>query len=362
MSDTPESDRLEDTTHPRETGLLIGQSEAEHALLDAFRSGRMHHGWILGGPEGIGKATLAYRLAKFVLSQPGAASLAAARDLAVDPEAPAARQVVAQSHADLAVLRRVWNSERKTFFSEIRAEDARRIVSFFGSTAAAGGWRIAIVDTADELNAAGANALLKMLEEPPPRALFLIVSHQPGRLLPTIRSRCRKLTLKPLATPDLLAAATAARPDLDRPALERAAAIADGSVRRAITLAGGEGVALHAALTAILDRLPAVDVGAAHALADLCAGRAGDENFGLLLSFLEDWVHRRTVETASRPSGLPGGRLARWAEVWDKTRRAARDVEVYNLDRKPFVLSTLSMLAKATVAASASGGAPRISG
>ena len=110
MSDTPESDRLEDTPHPRETGVLIGQSGAEHALLDAFRSGRMHHGWILGGPEGIGKATLAYRLAKFVLSQPDAASLAAAQNLAVDPKAPAARQVVAQSHADLAVLRRVWNS------------------------------------------------------------------------------------------------------------------------------------------------------------------------------------------------------------------------------------------------------------
>jgi DNA polymerase III subunit delta' len=358
MSDTPESDRLDDTPHPRETGLLVGQDEAEQALLDGFRSGRMHHGWILGGPEGVGKATLAYRLAKFVLSQPDAATRAAARSLHIDPEAPAARQVAAQSHADLAVLRRVWNSERKTFFSEIRAEDARRIVAFFGATAAAGGWRIAIVDAADELNAAGANALLKMLEEPPPKSLFLIVSHQPGRLLPTIRSRCRRLTLNPLAPTDVVAAAAVARPDLERAALERAAAIAEGSVRRAITLAGGEGVGLHAALTAILDRLPTLDIAAAHALADLCAGRAGDENFGLLLSFLEDWTHRRVVTDAAGPAG----RLARWAEVWDKTRRAARDVEVYNLDRKPFVLSTLSMLAKATVAASASGAAPRISG
>jgi DNA polymerase-3 subunit delta' len=240
------------------------------------------------------------------------------------------------------VLRRAWNPERKTFFSEIRAEDARRVVTFFGSTAGSGGWRIAVVDAADDLNAASANALLKILEEPPERSLFLIVSHNPARLLPTIRSRCQRLTLSPLSTEDVVAAAAAARPDIDAGAIHEASAIARGSVRRALLLAAGDGVALHQGLMRILEGLPRVDVAGVHALADSCAGRAGDENFALLLAFLDEWLHERVAGDL----GLPLHRLARWAEVWDKARRAAREVEVFNLDRKPFVLSTLSMLAE----------------
>ncbi|MDQ0468796.1 DNA polymerase III subunit delta' [Labrys wisconsinensis] len=344
MSDTPEIDRLDDTPHPRETAALIGHDAAERALLEAYRSGRIHHAWILGGPEGIGKATLAYRMAKFVLTHPDPTTTQDCTDLAVPPQVPAARQVASQSHVDLKVLRRTLNDDRKSFGAVIKVEDVRQAVAFFGSTAGGGGWRIAIVDAADDFNAAGANALLKVLEEPPARALFLIVSHQPGRLLPTIRSRCRRLTLEALSADDTVRAAALARPDLPRPALEGAARIAQGSVRRTLVLAEGEGVALHQALLALLARLPDIDVAAVHALADRCAGKAGDANFELMLAFLEDWLHERlTVE-----QGAPAHRLARWAEVWDKARDAARDVEVYNLERKPFVLSTFSMLARAS--------------
>ncbi|MDQ0392950.1 DNA polymerase III subunit delta' [Labrys monachus] len=346
MSERLESDQLADAPHPRETAILVGQHQAEQALLGAYQSGRIHHAWILGGPEGIGKATLAYRMAKFVLANPDPHLTLAARDLATAPDLPAVRQIVSRSHVDLTVLRRLPNDKTKGFFSNIRVDDVRDVVRFLGSTAGAGGWRIAIIDSAEDLAREGANALLKVLEEPPLRTLFLIVSHQPARLLPTIRSRCRLLPLATLSGSDVVAAARAARPDLPAGALEAGASLARGSVRRALVLADGEGVALHGALQGLLSRLPQIDVAAAHALADRCANKAGEENFALLLDFLDEWLHERLL--AERSQSLR--RLARWAEVWEKARDAARDVEAYNLDRKPFVLSTLSMLAEASVA------------
>jgi DNA polymerase III subunit delta' len=346
MSDDLESDRLADSPHPRETARLIGQDAAEQALLAAYRSGRIHHAWILGGPEGIGKATLAYRMAKFVLTNPDPGLAADAPDLSVPAEGSAARQVVSRSHVDLVVLKRLLNEKAKGFFSNIRVDDVRNVVRFLASTAGAGGWRIAIIDSAEDLAREGANALLKVLEEPPPRVLFMMVSHQPARLLPTIRSRCRLLTLDALSEADIMAAATQARPDLSPDAIAAGAGLAQGSVRRALTLADGEGVALHRALMGLLATLPRIDVGAAHALADRCANKAGEENFALLLDFIDEWLHQRLLSERSQPAH----RLARWAEVWEKARSAARDVEAYNLDRKPFVLSTLSMLAEASAA------------
>jgi DNA polymerase III subunit delta' len=344
MIDAAESDRLADTPHPRETSVFVGHAEAERTLIESYASGRMPHGWIIGGPEGVGKATLAYRMARFALANPAPEDVWGRADLAVPPDHPVARQVASQSHVDLMVLKRVLNHERKTFFSEIRAEDVRRVVSFFGSTAGSGGWRIAIVDVADDLNAAGANALLKILEEPPPRCLFLILAHQPGRMLPTIRSRCRRLILGSLSTEDAAAAARLARPDLDGPLLASAAKLGRGSVRRTITLASGEGLDLHETLAGILDGLPRLDKAAAHSLAERCMGKGGDDAFALILSFLEDWLHDRVLaERDAAPA-----RLARWAEVWEKAAGSARDVEVFNLDRRPFVLSTLSMLARAS--------------
>ena len=344
MNDADENDRLAQTPHPRENFALFGQNEAEEALLENYRGGRMHHAWILGGPEGVGKATLAYRMARFILANPVGERLGEVRDLSVSPQHPVARMVASQSHVDLVVLRRIWNDKSKNFFANIRVDDVRDVVRFFGTTAGAGGWRIAIVDSAEDLAPAGANALLKVLEEPPPRALFLIVSHQPARLLPTIRSRCRKLMLAPLDAEDVRRAASLARPDLEGAPLQGSLPLAQGSVRRAITLAGGDAVTIHQSLMGLLARLPNLDVAAAHALADRCMGKGTEENFALLLAFVEEWLHQRLL--AER--GAPAHRLARWAEVWDKARSAARDVEAYNLDRKPFVLSTLSMLAQAS--------------
>jgi DNA polymerase III subunit delta' len=344
MIDATESDRLAGTPHPRETAVLVGHAGAERMLVESYASGRMPHGWIIGGPEGVGKATLAYRVARFALANRTPEDARGRTELGISMDHPVARQVASQSHPDLMVLRRVFNHERKTFFSDIRAEDARRAVSFFGSTASSGGWRIAIVDVADDLNTAGANALLKILEEPPPRCLFLILAHQPGRMLPTIKSRCRRLMLGPLVPEDAAGAARLARPDLDETLLARAAKLGRGSVRRTISLASGEGLELYEALADVLGALPKLDTAAVHSLAERCMGKGGDEAFALILSFVEDWLHDRVdAERAAAPA-----RLARWAEVWEKAAGSARDVEVFNLDRRPFVLSIFSMLARAS--------------
>ena len=168
--------------HPRETPDLFGHREAETALLTAYRSGRIPHAWLIGGAQGIGKATLAYRMARFVLTRPNplAPSVQRAAALAVDPTDHVARQITAGAHGGLLVLERSLN-DRGVMRTVITVDETRETISFFGSTAAVDGWRVCIVDTVDELNPNAANALLKILEEPPQRSLFLLVSHSPAR-------------------------------------------------------------------------------------------------------------------------------------------------------------------------------------
>src|SRR5215218_4542024 len=217
------------------TSELFGHAEAEQTLLDAYRGGRIPHAWLIGGETGIGKATLAYRMARFVLAYPDPAMPAVqkAQSLAVPADHPTARRIAGQAHSDLLVLERVINEKTGKLFTVTRVEDVRRTVPFFGSTAGEGGWRIAIVDPLEDLNRAGENALLKVLEEPPARSLLLLVSHAPGRVLPTIRSRCRTLILRALTTEDVARAAASAMDEgAATAAIRDAAAAADGSVGR----------------------------------------------------------------------------------------------------------------------------------
>src|ERR1700743_3461433 len=216
--------------HPRETTELFGHREAEAALLNAYRSGRIPHAWLIGGAQGIGKATLAYRMARFVLAHGNPRSDAASRaeTLQIDPSDPVARQVATGAHGGLLTLERSLN-DKGVMRTVITVDETRETISFFGSTAAVDGWRVCIVDTVDELNPNAANALLKVLEEPPRQSLFLLVSHAPARALPTILSRCRKLMLRPLAVPDVIAAAsTATGIAADDPALAEAAEASEG--------------------------------------------------------------------------------------------------------------------------------------
>src|SRR5580700_10314875 len=227
---------------PRETAVLFGHREAEATLLNAYRSGRIPHAWLIGGAQGIGKATLAYRMARFVLTNrdPSMPAVQGAETLWVDPSDSVARHIAAGAHGGLLTLERTVN-DKGVMRSVITVDETRETIGFFGSTAAVEGWRVCVVDTVDELNPNAANALLKVLEEPPRQSLFLLVSHAPARVLPTILSRCRKLPLRQLTTDDVIhAAAQATGIAPDDPALAEAADAAEGSVARALTLLGGD--------------------------------------------------------------------------------------------------------------------------
>jgi DNA polymerase-3 subunit delta' len=327
---------------PRETSELFGHAEAEAALLDAYRSGRIPHAWLIGGENGVGKATLAYRMARFVLAYPDPAMPAVrnATSLAVPADDPVTLRIAGQAQAGLLILERVINEKTGKLFTEIRVEDVRRTVPFFG-LAGGDGWRIAIVDPVEDLNRSGENALLKVLEEPPPRALLLLVSHAPGRVLPTIRSRCRMLMLRPLPADDVVravAAATGSADDNDE--ICGAADAAGGSVGRALALLEGDALELHRQVNDLLAGLPNVDSRALHALGDEIAGTEAAP-LAAFMDAVNAWLSAR-LDSGPQDSGS----LARVAEVWETVNRAARDAEIYNLDRKPLVFSIFGRLAE----------------
>jgi DNA polymerase-3 subunit delta' len=329
---------------PRETNVLFGHEDAERTLLDAYKSGRMPHAWLIGGQPGIGKATLTYRLARFVLAHPDPAApeVQGATSLAVDPENFVARRIAAQAQGDLLVLERALNEQTGKLYTVIRVDDVRRTVSFFGSTAGEGGWRVAIVDAVDDLQREGANALLKVLEEPPPRTLLLLISHAPGRELPTIRSRCRRLLLRPLDTADVVRAlAEATGRAADDAEVATAAAASDGSVARALQLLDEAALALRQRVLDLFTQLPNPDPRALHALGDALGG-TDPQTLATFMDLVNDWLSSRLANVTEEKS-----RLARVALAWEKVNRNAREVETYNLERKPFVFSVFGELAEA---------------
>ena len=333
-----------DVSHPRATNVLFGQANAEAALLTAYRSGRVPHAFLIAGPQGIGKATLAYRVARFVLAHPDPAApdVTAAASLAVAVNHPVARRIAAQAQPDLLVIERTLN-DKGVLHKQIAVDDIRRTVGFFGSTAGEGGWRIAIVDAVDELNRSGANALLKVLEEPPERALLFLISHAASRVPATLRSRCRILTLRPLAEPDIVKALAAATGSAaDDPHLAAAAAAAEGSVVRALAFLDEDALALRQQALAMLNRLPALDTRALHALGEGLAG-TDPQVLAAFVDTVNTWLARRL--DGGRPEI---GRLARLADAWQRVNDAARDAEIYNLERKPLVFNVFGLLADAT--------------
>jgi len=327
---------------PRETTDLYGHDEAERSLLEAYRSGRLPHAWLLTGPVGVGKATLAYRMARFVLAHPDPRSevVVSAQSLHVDADHPVARRIAAQAQGDLLVLERTVNEKTGKLRQDIQVDDVRRTVGFFGSTAGEGGWRVAIVDAVDELNREGANALLKVLEEPPRRALLLLVSHSTGRVLPTIRSRCRLLALRPLS-PDDLARALAAATGGQEGDVAAAAAVAEGSVQRALTFLDGNALALRNGIVTLLEGLPAVDPAALHALGDRLYGTDA-VTLAAFVDTVNAWLSAQLAHGTMEPA-----RLDRLARAWEKVNRAAQDAEEYNLERKPLVFNVFGWLAEA---------------
>jgi DNA polymerase III subunit delta' len=335
--ETPESDLFEGAPHPRFASHLVGHRAAEADMLGAYREGRLAHAWLIGGREGIGKATLAWRFARFVLANPdpNARAVRDAPDLSVPAAHPAARQLAAMAHPDFALLRREWNPKAKNFFTEIRVDDIRAGLDVFRLSSAFGGWRVAIVDAADDLNKESANALLKTIEEPPTRSLILIVAHRPGQLPPTIRSRCRRLLLEGLAPAEIGEVVRGLGAPWDAGGAEKiadAAARADGSVREALRRLDPEGQGVGALIDAAVAKLPRADPRAVHKLADAVNGRAAGDAFDRLTVALYDWLAARGREPSSP------ARLEAIAALWQRLRAATRETEAYNLDRKLHVL------------------------
>ncbi len=313
---------------------LLGHADAEATLARAWRSNRLHHAWLLTGPAGIGKATLAAAFATTVLA-------------GVDPEA-SARRVTAGTHADLLVIGRAMDDKRQRLRTEIVLEDIHPLGAFLHRTAAEGGWRVVIVDGADHLNRHAANALLKLLEEPPGRALILLVCSAPGRLLPTLRSRCRRLRLIPLDDVTMHAVLRETLPALSDEERQVLIELSDGSPGRALALAADDGVALFRLVQDVLSRHDHRPALWSYEVADAVLRRdSGFSTFIGLLSATISTTIRAAVRSRSGSGGdgLPSPRpIEAWAGVCDELARLRDETESLNLDKRQALLAGLSLL------------------
>jgi DNA polymerase-3 subunit delta' len=340
-----EPDRLEGFSSPREVDRLFGHQAAEQELADALQSGRMHHAWLIVGPEGIGKATLAYRFARTVLAESDA----------VDRDHPVFRKVAALSHPNLLLIRRSWVEKTKRWSQWIGVDEVRRLRAFLGHSAGEGNWRVVIVDRADDLNQSAANALLKALEEPPPQTLFLLISSAEGRLPVTIRSRARTLRLSSLSEGDLklavLAALERAGTEADTKALATALALSQGSVRRALELVSSGGIELYEEIAGSLAALPEIEGPRLHRQVDRLASQSEGERLDLYLALLLGLIERLIRFTATGGGAskdeqrlaerlVSPGNLVHWAEAWEGISEATTEAFALNLDRSLLLLET----------------------
>ena len=361
MSDAiAEPDRVEGAPHPRETARLYGHKDAEADFLTAYTTGRLHHGWLISGPGGVGKATLAWRLARFLLATPmpdgGMFDPPPPTTLNISPDHPVARRMAAMAEGRIFLLRRGLNDKETAFSADIRVDEVRRMKSFFTLSAADGGRRVAIIDAADDMNPPAANALLKLLEEPPANVTLFLISHQPHRLLPTIRSRCRELRLSPLAA-DALSAALSAAGGNQRPGdVAALAELAGGSVGEAFRLTNQDGLAVYAGLIKLFTTLPRLDRPEALRLSETAAGRGAEGQFDLIVTLLDLFLARlarASATTTLPPEAAPGeaalitrlGTPAKasliWADLAQSLTIRARRGRAVNLDPAALLMDML---------------------
>ena len=352
MTDAPpEPDRIDGAPHPRDTAHLFGQSAAEATFLAAHTTQRLHHAWMITGPKGVGKATLAWKIARFLLATPdddgGMFAPPPPTDLTIAPDHPVSRRIAALSEPRLFLLRRPYDEKTERLLRDITVDEVRKMKSFFTLSATDGGRRVAIIDSLDDMNPNAANALLKLLEEPPARVTLLLIAHQPARLLPTIRSRCRELRLGPLSADDLSAALTQAGGTV---AAEQAVALAElagGSVGEAFRLTNLDGLKLYASLIRLLSTLPRLDRPMALTLAEAGAVRGAEAQFDLIVTLIDLFLARLARAGTTRtlpPEAAPGEsalleRLAGspqsardWADLAQHLGIRARRGKAVNLD------------------------------
>jgi DNA polymerase-3 subunit delta' len=320
---------------PRANPILLGHDDAEATILEALRTGRMHHAWLITGPEGVGKATLAYRFARRLL-----AGRPAEESLALDPASPVFRRVAAGSHADLLTVERVLNERTKRMQTQIAVEKVRDITGFMSLTPAEGGWRVVVVD--------GADALLKILEDPPARAILLLVCAAPGRLLPTIRSRCRRLRLSPLSDEPMTQLLAQYLPRLDPDERGRLLTLAEGSPGRALMLAEDEGLKIALLVDKLLADLPEVPVSRGYEIADFL-GRS-DTGFSTFMDLVRAGVAAAVRESVRGRADPDQERLVAlrpldaWGELWQGLTRLQDETERFALDKRQAIVAGIGML------------------
>ncbi len=319
----------DEPAHPREVFDYEQGEAVEAAFLDALQRGRLHHAWMLTGPEGLGKATFAYRAARRLL---GARPDPSRGLLGTSPDDPEARLVTARAHPDFMALERaVEDGKPKKFIS---VDDARALPEFFAKAPSRAAYRVAIVDAADDMNLNAANALLKTLEEPPERGVLLLVAHAPGRLMATIRSRCRRLGFRPWADADV-EAFVRRRTELGESEAQEIARMAKGAPGRALRLAGSQALEFDALARELVEgRKPAAS--ALVKLAEGFRGAEGQARFELLFERLAEAVHERAT---TQPQGGD-----RWADLWDKVSAAPAQADAVNLDRADVFFTHLAEL------------------
>ena len=342
MTDT--ADPRETSHHPRLRSTLYGHEGVENTLVSAFRAGRLHHAWLLAGPKGIGKATLAYRIARYLLRYPDPAS--APDSMVVDPQDGVFKRVAARGHSDLLVVERSFDEKTKRLKGEIGVAEARAVSQFFTRTAGEGGWRICIVDAADELNTVAANAILKILEEPPEKALIVLVTQQsPGRLLPTIRSRCIKQIMSPLSGD--LVGRVLREIDVDSEQdhdLQSLAHLASGSPGRALELTETGGAKHLTTFEQLVSSRPPYDRRQMIRLADQLSSRGEQLGYAAFCNLLREWLMRRAKTDAGQAMA---GNAARWAELYQDVDRSIEQGNVLNLDRRSVMLEAFRKIEQA---------------
>ena len=340
-------DTIPEIAEPAENPLLVGHDEAAGHVAAAYRAGRLHHALLVTGPAGIGKATFAFHLAEHLLRHPEAR--VAPESLAPrDPHSALFRQIAQGAHPSVLHLTRPLNEKTKAFKSAVTVDEIRRIGRFLSMTSHDGSWRVVIVDPADDMNANAANALLKNLEEPPPRTLFVLIAHSPGGLLPTIRSRCHLVRLKPLAPPDLLSVLEALDAGVPETEAGRAAlaARAGGSVREALLLTRYGGLDIAGAVSRILEE-SAFPVAEAWRVAEAVGGRDAAVQFAIFNQSVLD-----TVSGWARHAGETGdlAAAARLAELWREIERLTAETDTYNLDKRQHAMGLLRRMWQAAKA------------
>ncbi|GGO30528.1 DNA polymerase III subunit delta' [Gemmobacter aquaticus] len=349
LADFPEPDRIEGAPHPRETAHLFGHEAAQAEFLASYTAGRLHHGWMITGPRGLGKATLAWRLARFLLATPaddgGMFAPPPPTSLDIPDDHPVARRLAALSEPRLYLLRRGLNDKDTQPSQEILVKEVRKLKEYFALSAADGGRRVAIVDSADELNTNAANALLKLLEEPPAGVTFFLIAHQPSALLPTIRSRCRELRLSALHPHEMAAALAQAGTEVTDP--QAMAELAGGSVGEAIRIAQLDGLELYGDLIGLFAELPRMDRRKLLAISEMGAGKGNEARFDLAVTLLDLALARLAragtlgqlppeatpgeADTIARLSPDPWAARA-WADLAQSLSARARRGKAVNLD------------------------------